>query len=365
MGCGWFGRKGAGGQSSGVMGSLDGELGWICGFVDDVDLLACHFLVTVKMNKRPLLSVALPHQQSPCCRTAEPHSGGVGRRGPSLWQRHLEPTSESTLETQQVCVSKAVCLTVGRGPLTILSELGFCPCSHPCCFPLERLGFPLKAGSVLWPQTKLYKDNIFKKGFAWLAAASVPGAWEPFLSREAAGQNVAQSRAPRPALEAVVLELSAPGGFSTSRLQSVHLDNRLGRVVRAPKSGCPNSTEDMGYVCKHSKGNHGKDILNDSRTSSQNQWGKDGGVGFWGKIENTPALSKDTNEGRTARGSRGFPSLWGLRPRCPHCLGQGRRRLAAWALQQAAWVLRSGTSCGLTLGNELALCLCFLIWEWG
>lgn len=82
LGCGWFGRKGAGGQSSGVMGSLDGELGWICGFVDDVDLLACHFLVTVKMNKRPLLSVALPHQQSPCCRTAEPHSGGGGAPGP-------------------------------------------------------------------------------------------------------------------------------------------------------------------------------------------------------------------------------------------------------------------------------------------
>lgn len=32
LGCGWRGREGGGGQSSGVVGSSDGELGltWIC-----------------------------------------------------------------------------------------------------------------------------------------------------------------------------------------------------------------------------------------------------------------------------------------------------------------------------------------------
>lgn len=53
------------------------------------------------------------------------------------------------------------------------------PCSHPCCFPLERVGFQSRALSfpffristltltpivlLAGPRTKLYKDKILKK----------------------------------------------------------------------------------------------------------------------------------------------------------------------------------------------------------
>lgn len=214
----------------------------------------------------------------PDCRASQCVAGvGGGRRGPSLWQGHLEPTSWLGLKDRRVCVSKAVCLTLGRGPLAILSELGFCPCSHLCCFPQQRLGFPLKTGSVLRPQTKLYKDNIFKKGFCVVGSSICTRGLGVFPVLRGCGSECSPEPRSPPCPRSCGPGAEPPGGFSTSRLQSVHLDNRLGRVVRAPKSGCPNSTEDMGYVCKHSKGNHGKDILNDSRKSSQNQWGKDGG----------------------------------------------------------------------------------------